>query len=182
MSSDSDILDSYLVVDYQNGNQRSMALLVKRWHAKFCHIASWYTKESDSAQDIVQDAWQVIINRIDMLNDPAAFKSWATRIVINKAYDWLRKRQKADLPLTREVETGLHSEPIAENNDRIIADTRKAIGMLPKEQQEVVRLFYTEDYNLEEIALILAIPSGTVKSRLFHARERLKQILKRHIS
>lgn len=61
-------------------------------------------------------------------------------------------------------------------NQKII----QGIRLLPIEQQEVIKLFYTEEYSLKEIAEILRIKHGTVKSRLFHAREKLKTILKTH--
>ena len=182
MHKESDVLDSFLVVDYLNGNQRSMALLVKRWHAKFCHLAYWYTKDYEAAQDIVQDSWQVIIRKIDRLKDPAAFKSWATRIVINKAMDWFRKKSKGPIKLSDDTIAEPTVETVTDDNRDVIGITKKAIMSLPTEQQEVLRMFYTEDYNLREIASILNISPGTVKSRLFYARERLKQILKKHIS
>ncbi|NNK74049.1 MAG: RNA polymerase sigma factor, partial [Flavobacteriaceae bacterium] len=55
MRKKSDILDGLLVIDFRNGNKKAMALLVKRWHSKFCRQAFWYTQNMDDAKDIVQD-------------------------------------------------------------------------------------------------------------------------------
>ncbi|MBT8271068.1 MAG: RNA polymerase sigma factor [Flavobacteriaceae bacterium] len=168
-----------MVVDYQNGNKKSMVLLVKRWHAKFCHRAYMYTKDIDSAQDIVQDAWQVIINKIEFLDDPNAFKTWANRIVINKSIDWLRKRKREPQRLSARLsERQIQGESTHESKEDILLRTQEAIKGLAEKQQEIIRLFYTEEYNIQDIATILNISPGTVKSRLFYAREHLKQILK----
>ena len=53
-------IDSNLVVEYQNGNKKVIAILVKRWHLRFCEFAFWYVKDADIAKDISQESWSVI--------------------------------------------------------------------------------------------------------------------------
>ena len=68
---------------------------------------------------------------------------------------------------------------VYENNSEIKIELMKAIRRLSNAHQTVVKLFYVEEYSLKEIADLLGISTGTVKSRLFHARENLKLILKK---
>jgi len=178
MQKPSDILDSFLVLDYQAGNKKSLALLVKRWHPKFCRQAFWYTKDTDEAQDIAQDSWRIIINKIGNLQDANAFKSWALSIVTRKAIDWTRKQKRKKERDRLYAVTNKSYETVENGKEDQIKDVMRMINDLPEQQQIVLRLFYLESSSLDEISKILNISKGTVKSRLFYAREQLKKTLK----
>ena len=83
-------IDAKLVIAYQSGNKKAMALLVNRWHVQFCKFAYWYVKDVDVAKDIAQDSWAIIYKKLDTLEQPEKFKSWAISIVNIKAIDWIR--------------------------------------------------------------------------------------------
>ena len=173
-------IDSELVKAYQAGDQKAIAALVKRWHLEFCKKAYFLVKDADVSKDIAQDCWQTIMAKLNTLEKPSSFKSWALRIVYNKSLDVLRQQSKDRLKETKienlQVAVG---EDYKENNELKEA-LLKAIKRLPEQQQIVVRLFYTEDYSLKEMSELLHISIGTVKSRLFHAREKLKTIIKKN--
>lgn len=170
------VFDGLLVLQYQSGNRKALGQLVKRHHKRLCAHAYWYTKDFDASKDIVQDCWGTIINKLGNLREPNSFSSWATRIVTRKSLDYLSKntsrlgKLKADTLEENHETTGF--------KDDLIQQMNEAIAELPKNQQIVLRLFYTQEYSLKEISTILEISVGTVKSRLFHAREKLKSILK----
>lgn len=171
-------IDKKLVEAYKAGDKKALTNLVKRWHKLFCDKAYWLVKDKDAAKDIAQDSWTIIINKIDRLKDPKQFKYWAYRIVCNKATDWLRlqsKNQKQTVGYNLDIEsdTKEYSE-----NEQLKQILLKAINELPTNQKEIVRLFYTESYSLKQISDLLKISVGTAKSRLFHAREKLKITLK----
>ena len=153
-----------------------MELLVNRYHNKMCSHAYWYLHDFDTAQDIVQDCWGTIINKLHGLKDPNSFGSWAMRIVTRRSLDFLNRNSRQRKKL-REYRPAQENVQQLEGRDEDIHRLKKAIKSLVEEQQVVLRLFYTEDYSLKEIADILDISIGTVKSRLFHAREKLKTIL-----
>ena len=90
----SEIKDSDLVVALQQGDKNALAILVKRWHLHFCKFAFWYCKDADIAKDIAQESWVIIINKIDALENPEKFKSWAISIVNRKSIDYLRTQQR----------------------------------------------------------------------------------------
>lgn len=171
-------IDEKLVEAYKAGDKKALATLVKRWHKLFCDKAYWLVKDKDAAKDIAQDSWTVIIHKIESLKEPKQFKFWAYRIVCNKATDWLRlqaKKQKRTVGYKVEIESNdiKYSE-----NEHLKQLLLKAINDLPTHQKMVVRLFYIESYSLNQISDLLQISVGTTKSRLFHAREKLKTILK----
>ena len=174
-------IDEKLVKAYKAGDKMALAALVKRWHMLFCDKAYWMVKDRDVAKDIAQDSWSIIIDKIESLNEPKQFKYWAYRIVCNKATDWLRHQTKNnnniigyDIDFKSD-----NSEYI--NNENLKLSLLKAINDLPINQKIVIQLFYLESYSLKEISKSLNISVGTAKSRLFHAREKLKTILK-HIN
>jgi RNA polymerase sigma-70 factor (ECF subfamily) len=173
------ILDSWLVLDYRSGNKKALALLVKRWHSKFCKQAYWYTKDIHQAKDIAQESWTIIMKNISKLEDTDKFGSWAMTIVNRKAVDWLRIQKRKSEGLKGYSETKQNHSDTNDNSENEVKDLKRAILELPDDQQMVIRLFYTESCSLKEIGEILNISKGTVKSRLFYAREKLKSIIKK---
>ncbi|MBA6155195.1 RNA polymerase sigma factor [Tenacibaculum sp. S7007] len=175
------ITDKELVLQFQSGNKQIISLLVKRWHVQFCKLAYWYVKDTDIAKDIAQESWQTILYKLPTLENPERFKSWSISIVNRKAIDWLRANKRVE---------GKYQKYYKENKRNILEEEQdeqqklknkllKAIQKLSIEQQVVIKLFYTESYSLKEISKLLNISIGTAKSRLFHAREKLKTILKK---
>tara|TARA_R100001369_G_scaffold30604_1_gene54434 strand:+ start:666 stop:1217 length:552 start_codon:yes stop_codon:yes gene_type:complete len=171
-------IDDTLVVAYRAGDKSALALLVKRWHKLFCDKAYWMVKDKDAAKDIAQDSWTVIIKKLDSLKDPKQFKYWAYRIVCNKSTDWLRLQLKINKQ-TIGFDLDIESNDIEySENEHLKKLLLIALSELPMHQQTVIRLFYIESYSLNQISDLLDIAVGTAKSRLFHARETLKKVLK----
>ena len=179
MQKDNSNSDEILVVQIQSGDRTALPKLVKRWHKEFCNKAYWLTKDSDVSKDIAQDCWNVIINKINDLKDPKSFKGWAFRIVYSKSLDALRanQRKRNELQLYAYNQSEVEEEKIPETD--LKKKLLKAIAELPEQQQVVIRLFYEEDYSLNDIGELLNISIGTAKSRLFHAREKLKLNIKK---
>lgn len=170
--------DASLIKAYQSGDKHALALLVKRWHLQFCKKAHWIVKDADLSKDIAQESWRTIINKLHTLQNPSSFKSWALRIVYSKSLDALRlqsRKQKREKEFKDDY--GVMVD-IYDENTQLKAALLKAILSLSLEQQSVIKLFYIQEYSLKEISKTLDISVGTVKSRLYHAREKLKLILK----
>jgi len=168
--------DAELVIQYQSGDKKALIILVTRWHKNFCKHAYWYTKNIELSKDVVQESWTVIINKIETLRQADKFGSWGLSIVTRKAIDSLREQNKYR-KLDAYTEANLVEEE--QNNTSPLHDILlKEIKGLPNEQQIVLKLFYVEGYKINQISEFLNIAKGTVKSRLFTAREKLKTILK----
>ena len=169
--------DALLVLQYKNGDKTAWGMLVKRHHYTFCSHANWYLRDLDASKDVVQDCWGIIISKLHSLRDPNSFSSWAMRIVTRKSIDFI-KQNKSKRESLRHYKQGNFEDTPKEDGNSEIVGLRRALKRLSNDQQIVLRLFYTQEYSLNEISDILEISVGTVKSRLFHAREKLKTILK----
>lgn len=177
--------DKDLVLACIDGNQQAITALVKKWHVPFCKLAFYCVKDKEVAKDIAQESWKVILDKLESLQEPEKFKSWATSLVKRKAIDYLRSDQRRVLKLQK-----LHAEnrgetETEENREEAILNYKvilsRELKKLPENQKVVINLFYVEEYTLKEISDLLHISVGTAKSRLFHARERLKKIIKIYI-
>ncbi len=170
--------DSFLVLDFQSGNKQALVLLVERWHKILCEKAFWVLKDADLSKDVAQECWKVVILNINNLKDPNSFGGWISRIVYRKSLDVLMSNKKAE---KIKEDYKYQQDAKVEDKDFMKSSEKhllKAINALPFNQQVVIRLFYLESYSLKEISKLLELPSGTIKSRLFNARESLKQTLK----
>ena len=178
MRKEDNIIDECLVIRLQSGDKDALSILVKRWHKLFCNKAYYLVKDKEAAKDIAQESWSVILKKINHLRDPKQFKYWAYRIIVNKSTDWLRQKAKSrKYNFEYKHEVGVYDSEYSENEDLKKA-LLKAIKKLPINQLIIVKLFYVEDYSLKHISELLNISIGTAKSRLFHAREKLKKTLK----
>ncbi len=173
------IEDAWLVAQYCKGHQKAMAVLVKRWHLRFCNQAYRYTYDVAIAKDIAQDAWITILKHIHTLENPDKFGAWGLTIVTKKSIDWYRKSkrvQEKKQKISIEKESLMHQDE--DLSGKQLETLRIAIKSLSEEHQNILKLFYMESYGIMEISEVLQISKGTVKSRLYYAREKLKTILK----
>jgi len=172
-------IDAKLVVAFLSGDKAALNSLVKRWHKLFCKKAYWLVKDADLAKDIAQDSWTSIISKIETLNNPESFGNWALRIVYYKSLDTLQSisKERDRNHAYQKEQIYINDEPVDNSAmEKLLVETLKK---LPNHQQIVIRLFYLEDYSLKQISELLEISIGTAKSRLFYARETLKQIFKK---
>ncbi len=178
MSNNKEESDAQLILRYQSGEKNAFAMLVGRWHKEFCHRANWIVRDADKAKDIAQESWKVIFNKLNDLKDPESFAGWAMRIVYRKSIDSTRRDSKEQSHYNEyKIKLSESSTSETTTTDRK-PQLLKEIKSLPDKQQLVLKLFYLEEYSLNEISKMLSLSVGTVKSRLFHARETLKNKLK----
>lgn len=180
-----DETDSELVHSVRRGDRRAAGRLLERYLRAARAVALAVTGDVADAEDVCQDAFVVAIERIAQCRDPARFGGWLLQIVRNHARNVARSpaRRRA-VPLDeREPSRGL--SPVAELDraelrDRLLA----ALAEIPEQHREVILLHDLEGWKHREIGERLALPEGTVRSHLHHARRRLRQILgegeKRH--
>ncbi len=172
--------DELLVLRSQDGDRGALDELVNRWQGRFFRHACRLTANPDSARDAVQEAWIAIVRGLRRLDDPARFGPWAYRILSNKCVDWVRKqssKRRLDKSLVeqqRPEDTVVEQHPEVDEAKRTVV---RALRELSPGQQGLLSLFYQDGFAVSEIAEILEIPVGTVKSRLFHARNALKKAL-----
>ena len=174
-----DILDELLVMRAQDGDPAAFAALVERWQPRLWRHAARLTTDPDAAGDVLQNAWLAMSRGVRRLDDPAGFRAWAYRIVTHKAADWIRRRQR-DRRLQANVADRVTPNHQVDGHSDSSSELRAALRSLPDEQRTILRLRYLDEFATEEIARVLRIPAGTVKSRLHHARNHLKEVLERN--
>jgi RNA polymerase sigma-70 factor (ECF subfamily) len=174
-------LDEYLVSLSQAGSVDALDALARRWTPRLLRYARRVLGGSDDAEaarDVVQDTWVGVIRGLRGLRDPAQFPGWIYGIATRRCADAIRAQTRR-----RRHDAGVGAGPAGEavaassaSSEQHI-DLANAIRGLSPIHRAVVHLFYLEDFTVEEIASVLEIPAGTVKSRLHHAREALRQHL-----
>jgi RNA polymerase sigma-70 factor (ECF subfamily) len=168
-------LDEYLVSLSQAGSIEALDGLARRWTPRLLRYATRVLGGSGDAPDVVQDTWIGAIRGLRGLRDPAQFPAWIYGIATRKCADAIRANTRRRRLDARAGTGEAGHDASAALEDRI--DLASATRGLPPLQRAVVHLFYREDLSVEEIASVLGIPPGTVKSRLHHAREGLRRQL-----
>ena len=161
-----------LVLLAQQGNHQAVDKLVKHISPGLCRFAYRLCGDTQMAQEVVQEVWLKTLKTMRKLNDPRAFKSWVFKAVKWKAQDMLRQASRYE-PLPEYLEQAVPGEQQKETR------ISHLIRHLPVSEQQIVYLFYMEELQLNEIAIVENIPIGTVKSRLSRARVKLKATLEK---
>lgn len=170
------LLDEYWVSAAKLGDRAAMGQLVKRWHPKLVAHGWRLTGDPEMARDAAQIAWGEIIRGVGGLKDERAFPAWAFRIVsracakeIGKAVH--RRELKSAVAAEPSETATLPEEP--SDSGRL----RAAIRQLPAGERASIALYHFEELRVAEVAVALAVPVGTVKTRLMNARRKLRAIL-----
>ena len=176
------IYDELLVLRCQDGERDAWLELVERWQDRLYRHAWRLAASREVGSEAVQEAWLAIVRNIRKLDDPALFPAWAYRIVTHKCTDHVRRavrRRRFDEELSRQPPAA-PADNEAFNADDEVATLRRAMLELPADRRALLVLHHLEGASVREIASILGIPEGTVKSRLFTARKALKKALDQH--
>ena len=173
----SQIYDELLVIKCQQGDKDAFDELVERWQKRLWHYACRVTGSESAAWDIVQETWFAIVKGLSKLKDTAVFPQWAFRIVNNKCTDWLRKQQRRSR-LNNQLEEHAQSQSDKEqNSDEKSESLRAAVGKLSPDRRALLSLRYHEGFDIGQIAEILSVPEGTIKSRLHRTVNELRQLV-----
>jgi RNA polymerase sigma factor (sigma-70 family) len=175
------ILDEYLVMSSQAGSKPAFEELARRWTPRLVRYAARALGpghvSAESVRDVVQETWLGAIRGLRRLDDPARFPAWIYSIATRKCADWVRaavRRRRFDASLERTAVTA--GSEGADEWARSL-DLDGAIAGLPDGERSVVYLYYGGDLGVTEVAAVLGVPAGTVKSRLHHARQALRRSL-----
>lgn len=166
------LFDELLVTHVQSGDRRAGERLAARWYPRLMRAANRLLRDEEMAKSAVQDTWISILRSIASLRDPSRFAPWAFGILRRRCADGIRQAQARR---SRQGETP--AEPATPPVSVESIGLREAFDALPHDQQLAAQLFFVEGLTLAEIAEVQDIPTGTAKSRIFHARQKLKAAL-----
>ena len=175
------IFDELLILRCQDNDQEAVGLLWKRWQPRILKWSFDLLKDQELAQEVAQESWLSIFQGLAKLKDPTLFRFWAYRIVQRRSADQIRKIQKErklSEALDKESEPTHQKEMELRSSPDEVVLMLQAIKELPDQHQQILKLYYLEKHSVKVIALLIGLPEGTVKSRLFYARKYLKEKLK----
>ncbi|NVM04800.1 MAG: sigma-70 family RNA polymerase sigma factor [Candidatus Helarchaeota archaeon] len=182
-----EITDEVLAEKVKAGSKEAYTELVKRYMKKAYSIAYQFVRNSEDAKDLSQDVFIKIYQSISSFKKGRKFFSWFYRILINHCINFKKKKSISGFNI-EELKGYTNSNSTVEseidkeiNHSELKGAVHKAISKLPLKQRKVVILCEIEGFKQQEVSEILKISVGTVRSRLFYARKRLKKYLKNYL-
>jgi RNA polymerase sigma-70 factor, ECF subfamily len=185
--------DEVLVSAAKNGNQRAFELLVERHQQRMLAFARRYTRVREDAEDVVQQTFQKAFIHLNKFQGKSSFSTWLTRIAINESLMLLRHgRALREIPVDDSHDQGgaasameipdASPDPetsyLRRERVRILSDT---LGNLRPGLRLAIALRELAELSTEETARRMGISVGAVKTRLFHARRKLREKLSRYM-
>ena len=183
-------IDRQLVERAQRGDKRAFELLVEKYQRKLARLVSRLVRDPGEVEDVTQEAFVKAYRALPSFRGDSAFYTWLYRIGINTAKNYLVAMGRR-APTSTEVEAaeaeGYESGELLRDintpeslllSKEIAGTVNAAIEALPEELRSAIQLRELEGMSYEEIAKLMDCPIGTVRSRIFRAREAIAERLK----
>ena len=178
----SEQLDEDLVLRVQQGDKSAYDFLVIKYQHKIIQLVNRYVKDTSEAQDVAQESFIKAYRALGSFRGDSAFYTWLYRIAINTAKNYLVSRSRRSAGYQIDIQDaevfenapqlqGLETPERQLLNQEIIDTIRLAIDTLPEEMRTAIMLREFDGLSYEEIAFAMDCPVGTVRSRIFRARE-----------
>jgi RNA polymerase sigma-70 factor (ECF subfamily) len=182
-------VDQLLVERVQKGDKKAFDLLISKYQHRIISLVARYVSDQTEALDVAQEAFIKAYRAIDRFRGDSAFYTWLYRIAINTAKNWLvaRKRRPPSSDIDAvdaeqyDMDSRLKEQGTPENElmrDEIRRTVYDTIAELPDDLRTAIMLREMEGMSYEDIAITMDCPIGTVRSRIFRAREAIDEKLK----
>lgn len=180
--------DAILIKAHLKGNSEAFEVLFKKHSGNVAKLAYSIVKDASLVEDIVQDVFLLIHRYLPKFRGQASFKTWVYRITVNEAVRQANKAKRWVSIADRDIEEVVPPPTLMIFNhgpspERVLLEGEQrrivhdALVALKPHHRAILSLYYLEDLPIAQIAEILEIPEGSVKSRLFYARANLKKLL-----
>ena len=177
--------DIALVQRVQNGDKQAFNLLVQKYQYRIKHLVSRFIKDPVEQEDIVQESFIKAYRAISRFRGDSAFYTWLYRISVNTAKNYLvssgRRPPVQDVDMDDVVHTRggdglveINAPDKILENDQLVQAIKDSISSLPEELKQAIQLRELEGLSYEDIAEVMECPIGTVRSRIFRAREAIE--------
>jgi len=179
--------DSELVQAFQGGDEQAFTVIVDRYKQRLLRLAISVVRNQEDALDVLQDALVKVYHSLPRFRQSSALYTWLYRIVMNHAIDYIRRRPQVAIESTTEMLHELPDQNMSLRPDRemLNAELREhifaAVDELPAKHKQVILLREVEGMSYRDIAAVVGCTEGTVMSRLFYGRERLRQVLEPYV-
>jgi RNA polymerase sigma-70 factor (ECF subfamily) len=172
--------DEVLIGRIAKGDRLAMQVLFARHHVRVYRFVLRLVRNEAAAEDLISDVFLDVWRQAGSFEGKSQVSTWLLSIARFKALSSFRKRREAELDeaAAEEIEDD-SDDPSVTLQKKDKADALRAcLAKLSPEHREIVDLVYYHEKSVEEVAAIVGIPEGTVKTRMFHARKKLSEILK----
>jgi RNA polymerase sigma-70 factor (ECF subfamily) len=175
--------DGQLIRAACHGEAAAYGALVRKYQARLCTSLTHICGSIDDAEDVAQEAFVQAYVKLRSFAGGSSFYTWLYRIAVNAAISRKRRRREQTSVDSNREHLGLEPQDDGERaEDRLLREERavqvqQALGRLSDEHRTILVLREIDDYDYDEIARILELPVGTVRSRLHRARLQLKEQL-----
>lgn len=175
---------SALIDGCLKNDRRSQSKLFKLYYGKLLSLCLRYISDKDKAQDVLQEGFIKVFEKLGTFDYTGSFEVWMRRIITYTAIDAFRKSKKDPLKMDNENEFSMNSEdPVVLKEEMELSDLKvevalEAIQKLSPTYRTVFNLYVLEDYSHKEISKLLGIGESTSKSNLCKAKINLNRILK----
>jgi RNA polymerase sigma-70 factor, ECF subfamily len=169
--------DGEVVAMVLGGNPEAFTLLVERYDRAVYHLAYRTLQNVEEARDAAQEAFFKAYRSLRTFKPGSKFSTWIFAIAYHACCDRLSRRKRfsqEELPDRADPAPGPEHQAIALDDARRL---RAAIDVLPEKYRTVITLYHLQGKQYEEIARVLGLPLGTVKTHLFRAKEQLRKLL-----
>jgi RNA polymerase sigma-70 factor, ECF subfamily len=184
--------DQQLVAKVQKGDSRAFDLLVLKYQHRIFGLIGRYVRDADEVQDVAQEAFIKAYKALPGFRGESAFYTWLYRIAINTAKNYLVSRSRRPPGTDVELEDAENHESAwglrdIENPENALfgaelkAVVDAAIGALPEDLRTAITLREFDGLSYEDIADIMDCPVGTVRSRIFRAREAIDALVSKQL-
>jgi RNA polymerase sigma-70 factor, ECF subfamily len=175
-----DLEEADLVQQVRSGERRAQEEIFRRYKDRIYSLCLRMTANRSTAEDLTQDAFLSLFQKIGTFRGESKFSSWFHRLASNLVIDFLRRQKRLVFPEQREGDEEGFLEKLprrAEGSPLDELELRRALDRLPEGYRVVFVLFEVEHYSHEEIAEMLGCSVNTSKTQLFKARKRLRELL-----
>ena len=170
--------DAPLLEDCKRGDRQALDSLVRRYERPVYNAAFRMLGNPEEAADVAQTVFLKAFENLDRYNPKHKFFSWIYRIAINESINQINRRKPVE-PLAENVEAGTATPENVFEADRLSDDLKAALMELQEDYRAVIILRHFVEHSYRQIGEILEIPEKTVKSRLFSARQRMRDSLEK---
>ena len=185
-----DKTDYELIDEAIDGNEAAYGIIMERYKNSLYGIIYRMVRNQEETQDLVQEAFIKAYKALESFNKQYSFSTWLFKIASNNCIDHLRKKrlnttsidapiETADGNITQEIPDSSYNPETDIIRNEMVNTIHEVIDQLPEKYREVINLRHKQDRSYEEIANELELPIGTVKARIFRAREILKISLRK---
>ena len=171
--------DGWFVARVRDGDLEALGELYERYKTTVYRTALAITRDGRAAEDILQEAFLRVYTYADRIDETLPLGPWLYRVTVNLAYSWTSRVKRWWYVLQDTLDRWAspaqwHPEALTEEQEWRQA-LQQAIDALPPRHRVVITLYYLQGLDLKEIAQVVGVPEGTVKSRLHYARESLRK-------